>query len=98
MRREDRSRGHLAEYKRAFNENTMMTNHENAAETVKIPMEDWLAWPYRRTRRSCHLFARSATRAPVSNLWTLAEERDLGMLLRRQGHSLTQKAQGCCWP
>jgi L-seryl-tRNA(Ser) seleniumtransferase len=27
----------LEEYKRAFNENTVMTNHENAAEVVKIP-------------------------------------------------------------
>ncbi len=65
----------LEEYKRAFNENTVMTNHENAAEVVKIPVQDWLAVA-KEHGVPCHLDA-AADMPPVSNLWTLAEKWDL---------------------
>jgi L-seryl-tRNA(Ser) seleniumtransferase len=65
----------LEEYKRAFNENTVMTNHENAAEVVKIPVEDWLAVA-KEHGVPCHLDA-AADMPPISNLWTLAEKWDL---------------------
>jgi len=65
----------LEEYKRAFNENTVMTNHENAAEVVKIPVEDWLAVA-KDHGVPCHLDA-AADMPPISNLWTLTEKWDL---------------------
>ncbi len=89
-RREDRGREHArGEYKRAFNENTVMTNHENAAETVKIP-DGGLAGRGERTRRSPPSRCRGRHAADLEPL-DACREVGPGLLLRRQGHSRPTK-------
>ena len=57
----------LDEYKQAFNSNTVMTNHENATENLKVSQEDWLAVAHDHGV-PCHLDA-AADMPPIENLW-----------------------------
>jgi uncharacterized pyridoxal phosphate-dependent enzyme len=57
----------LDEYKQAFNSNTVMTNHENATEKLKVSQEDWLAVAHDHGV-PCHLDA-AADMPPIENLW-----------------------------
>ena len=48
-----------------------MTNHENAAEVVKIPVDDWLAVA---KEHGVPLSGCRSRHAADPNLWTLAEK------------------------
>jgi L-seryl-tRNA(Ser) seleniumtransferase len=61
----------LDEYKKAFNENTVMTRIENAAEVVKIDYNDWLAVAHDHGV-PCFLDAAADT-PPITNLWKLTQ-------------------------
>ena len=69
-----------------------MTNHENAAEVVKIPVEDWLAVA-KEHGVPCHLDA-AADMPPISNLWTLAAKWDLVCFSGGKGIRGPQSAPG----
>jgi L-seryl-tRNA(Ser) seleniumtransferase len=57
----------LEDYKRAFNEKTIMTNFFNAAEKGEIGHEQWLEVAHQHNV-PCHIDA-AADMPPISNLW-----------------------------
>lgn len=57
----------LEDYKRAFNEKTIMTNFFNAAEKGEIGHEQWLQVAHEHNV-PCHIDA-AADMPPISNLW-----------------------------
>jgi uncharacterized pyridoxal phosphate-dependent enzyme len=57
----------LDDYQQALGPNTVMTNYFNAAETVGISREDWIAAAHNQGV-PCHLDA-AADMPPISNLW-----------------------------
>ncbi|MEG9435175.1 selenocysteine synthase [Edaphobacter sp. HDX4] len=57
----------LEDYKRAFNEKTVMTNFFNAAEKGEIGHEQWLEVAHQHNV-PCHIDA-AADMPPISNLW-----------------------------
>jgi len=57
----------LDDYKRAFNEKTVMTNFFNAAENGEIGHEQWLEVAHQHNV-PCHIDA-AADMPPISNLW-----------------------------
>lgn len=57
----------LDDYKRAFNEKTVMTNFFNAAEKGEIGHEQWLEVAHQHNV-PCHIDA-AADMPPISNLW-----------------------------
>jgi uncharacterized pyridoxal phosphate-dependent enzyme len=57
----------LDDYKRAFNEKTIMTNFFNAAGAGEIGHEQWLEVAHQRSV-PCHIDA-AADMPPISNLW-----------------------------
>jgi L-seryl-tRNA(Ser) seleniumtransferase len=57
----------LDDYKRAFNEKTVMTNFFNAAEKGEIGHEQWLEIAHQHNV-PCHIDA-AADMPPISNLW-----------------------------
>jgi uncharacterized pyridoxal phosphate-dependent enzyme len=57
----------LDDYKQALGPNTVMTNYFNAADSIGISREDWIAVAHEKGV-PCHLDA-AADMPPISNLW-----------------------------
>ena len=87
----------LDEYKQAFNSNTVMTNHENATENLKVSQEDWLAVAHDHGV-PCHLDA--AADMPHHRKASMEVHPDglgSGLLFRRQSYPRAARTPACCW-